>query len=87
MIVYTSLNKLTKTFAVLQEISSRYSVTLKSGLVTSDLRYEFYNNPKQDEKAIFWFSKSNNTQLKYYRVRECLERIYLDLIRLEKETN
>ena len=86
MIIYTSLNKLTKTFAVLQEISSRYGVTLKSGLVIDDSQYKF-SNPKQDEKAIFWFSKSNNTQLKYYRVRECLERIYLDLVKLEKEIN
>lgn len=83
MIIYTNLDKLTKTFAVLQEVSSRYGINLKYGLLI-DAETE---KPAKDEKAIFWFSKSNNTQLKYYRVRECLERIYLDLVRLEKETN
>lgn len=94
IVIYTNLNKLSVIFARLSDIAKQHKIDLRYGLVEktdniftrqviTKIGQDIHISNIQSNVIVFWFAKSNNSHLVYYRVCESLESIYNGLQLLE----
>lgn len=78
MIIYTNLSNEHILFIRLTNILADFNINLRCGVIENNTDLLI-----KHEIVIFWFAKSNNTKLHYYRIKESVENIYNSLRVLE----
>lgn len=81
MIIYTDLQENSIIFKRLKVCAAMYNIDLKSGVKSLDGVEQ--NKSFEKKKVLFWFARSNEKKLVYYRVCDALENIWKGLVILE----